>query len=528
MKENGAFILEKEDEKPVYSYHTFLFPFRWDIEKIATNKKFGDKLSADWEERYEKDCKFDDKRKPQLEYNEREYFHENVQKAIYGSEDNENTVLNYFFKHEKIKKDKPQFIIEKNFKKKDLVEKRIWQLELNAIRLKLFSTGVGIIIYELENCNHKTLDDVLKINEFGRRIDIPYIGKRNGEKYCDEVPDSVEITNGIAKCNYKEVINKFSGIEEDYEFISPIITNVLGNKITFKNNEEDKVRCYQIGDDRMFTLSCLRDSTIVDSWTKKRALNNSNSEEEYPYLVPTSDISEELYQFIFIDGNFCSCQSQIMRKDLLQTAIYDRWVDWGTFHAVTNHSFVCGTAIDNDENSGVTDTVVNPFLTMYIQMAILVLAQRASIISLCQEASKLAQNFNGDGKINKKIVSDIRKLQEKYVAFQNQFLFFEVTAQEQGIEIYERLQNSLYVDREITQLENQLKNLHEIANLDSDRSLNNWVTLGGWIGGGIAILALILDFFSANRNCLSNSIFWGMVIIIVIGIPIVKNKFWQK
>ena len=68
-------------------------------------------------------------------------------------------------------------------------------------------------------------------------------------------------------------------------------------------------------------------------------------------------------------------------------------------------------------------------------MLTLVLAQRATVIVLQDAASRLS-NKGKDKLIN---------LQKKYVALQNQLLLFEVTPQEQGIEMYQLLRQQLYL-----------------------------------------------------------------------------------
>jgi hypothetical protein len=228
----------------------------------------------------------------------------------------------------------------------------------------------------------------------------------------------------------------------------------------------------------MFPICCVRDSSL-------EKLNQKNTEE----------LSTELYEFVFVDGNGCTCQSQTMRSRLLTQAVYDRWIDHGTIHAITHHSFMCITGNNPKYYDGVTATVVNPFLTSYVQLAILVLVQRASIIKLCNDAAFLATGFDGNGKVKREQVEQIRRLQENYVAFQNQLLFFEVTAQEQGVEIYERLQQSLYIHQQIDKLERQLQNLHEIANQDTDRKSNFRLAIIAWLGGGIALAAFLRDLF---------------------------------
>ena len=502
--------MEEQTDKKVYSYHTFLFPFRWDMNAVKGTAAKGTRAANDmnafvkkldvsqngWTELKWNDGCFDEYRDRRIEYNEFEYFHENVRNAIYGTDSND-IMRNFSFRPKWIKEhshsDKPILCI---IKKGD----DGWRLELNAIRLKIFNTGVGILIYELENYEHRSMEAVLKINEYGRRIDIPYVSS-DYDNTCKLVADTIEITD-IAMCNYADAINGFSKEKAKYDFFSPVITNVLGNNFTF-NNEAGKVQCHVIGDDRMFVCCLVEDIPFIKEvtvWDDKKQKYAWEIEcIEKPYWKQS-----KLYEFVFVDGTSITCINRNERLRLLKKHLYTRFAEYnleleaeehkdkdkyGTITAVTPHSMVCAINFPGE---------INPFLTMRIQSAILVLAQRASIIALCHEAAALAAAFDCNGKVSLKQVKDIRKLHEKYVAFQNQLLFLEATAQGQGVEMYKRLQESLYISQQEEKLERQLQNLHEIANLNGNRRLNRLLTWIAVIGGIIAVISLICDMWDFN------------------------------
>ncbi|MDR3259719.1 MAG: hypothetical protein LBT51_08960 [Fusobacteriaceae bacterium] len=478
--------MDDNDKKTVYSYHTFLLPFRWEdlnMDKFVKKLNISDNGWSEilWNKEknfFDADC---DRR---IEYNEYQYFHENVRNAIYGNENND-IVRNFAFRYKYFTDNGVpiSFVIKKE---------KEWTLKVNAIRLKLYNTGVGILIYELENYNYKDIEDVLKINEYGRRIAIPYVSVFNNS--CSLIADVIEIT-GIAKCEFSNEIAKFTDKNVNYNFISPIITEILGKNFTFKD-ENNKIKCHVIGDDRMF-VCCLfdndsfcQDLTIWDSTNKKYAW-------EMDCIEKTHWNQSKLYEFVFIDGDGISCIDRNMRLELLKKALYTRFseynpetpkdrTNYGTITAVTHHSFVCVPTYSGE---------IATFLTMRIQMAIIVLTQRASIISLAHRASKLSQKFQNNEKILDKQIPKIQKLQEEYVAFQNQLLFFEITAQEQGVELYKLFQESLYVPNEEDKLKQQLSNLHEIANLYGERKSNTMMSRLAIIGGVLALLQVLVPFF---------------------------------
>jgi hypothetical protein len=495
-----------EEERKPYSYHTFLFPFRWDMNAAKTNEEFVNRLDKSaWSKMCWNEEKrlFDDHRDRRIEYNEHEYFHENVLAAIYGSK-NEAAVINMTYRPKRLK-EKPsiQYIIRKKFKSKKGENEKTWVLDLNAIRLKVFNTGVAIIVYELENYENQTMDDVLKINEFGRRIDIPYVS--DFDNTCSLIADSIEISD-VCKCDYESIIAKFNDKNADYGFLSPIVTDILGHRFTF-DNEPGKLNCDVIGDDRMFVccLVCNDEMTKeLGKWNEQEKMHEWEAE----CLDKEFGNQSKLYEFAFIDGDGGSCPDRTMRLELLRKHIYRRWSEFGTLTAVTHHSLVCASGFGGE---------YVPFLTMRIQMAILVLTQRASIISLGHEAALLAGGMNKNIRNSK--IKKIQKLQEKYVAFRNQLLFFEASAQEQAVELYKMLQESLYVSEEEQKLEKQLQNLHEIANLKNGRILNKILLFIGVMQVAVPILDKVAKYNPFGDAALIG-IVAGLLFIILLFIDI--------
>jgi hypothetical protein len=168
-----------------------------------------------------------------------------------------------------------------------------------------------------------------------------------------------------------------------------------------------------------------------------------------------------------------------MLKNLLNTHVYSRWGAWGTFYAVTHHSMICVTS------PKVLEPVVYPFLGEYCQIAALCLAQRASIVSFQAESNVLAPKMNDQEITTLEKTRQFMKLQREYISFINQLCFFEVTSQEQGVEMYELLRSALYIDKEKDVLENQIEKMKDVTNSALDHDLNHY---GFWF----AVIAMIM------------------------------------
>lgn len=109
---------------------------------------------------------------------------------------------------------------------------------------------------------------------------------------------------------------------------------------------------------------------------------------------------------------------------------YYRWQQWSSLYGISKYSLVYLT------NNEVPDYLIEYFQTIYARMAELVLVQRASMLRFSGEITKVSQLSNQDVEAVSKRVSSLYK---EYIRFVNQIYFREITAQDQGIEMYNKL-----------------------------------------------------------------------------------------
>jgi len=98
--------------------------------------------------------------KNSLDYNEVVYFHDFVKDSLFNTQDFNEGATSYYFE-KKIDND----IFELKIK-----DKEAYLLKLEGVNLRLFDTGVGILSFEVENYNYHQVEDILKINDYGRRV----------------------------------------------------------------------------------------------------------------------------------------------------------------------------------------------------------------------------------------------------------------------------------------------------------------------------------------------------------------------
>lgn len=122
-------------------------------------------------------------------------------------------------------------------------------------------------------------------------------------------------------------------------------------------------------------------------------------------------------------------------------------------------------------------------------MAILVLAQRVSIEKFAQEAADVVRGAEQQGTLDDEQITEMMELHERYVTWQNQINLFEVTDQEQGVEMYALMRKQMGVEGRVKALAGQLDDMYAIANVDQNTNTNDTVA---WF----AILAIVMNLAS--------------------------------
>lgn len=502
---------EKEKNTPqVYSYHTFIFPFIWEQPDKAKQKDI-DSFAAcfvnnpNWVSTDMKDtsrlCKeetFADDNDEVLYYNTYQYFHPFVRKVIYGFD--KSIVRNFSFLPDKVHNNALYHIYKSYEVSKGKTALRHFLLHINGIRLKIFNTGVALFILECENHGkdgdglpQDDLDSVKSINDYGRRISLPFIPNKEGnyssicaDKLAVEIPsigktfadDFLGFAKKLTDIKAQGSISGEITLTHMCDFIKAILAYGSGFFFSSKKDSaavENAIYVYPALDDRMFVASFILDPAETD---RMRAQKDG----DYAFLTDT-ELSRSIYQLAFIDpgrmnyddsatGN-CTCRSHKMRKRLLEEHVYDRWTEYpedgsyGTIYTVANQGL---TALCNYNGD---NKLSNPFLTEYVQMCCLCLVQKATLIHFQHAVSTVSGNVEKPGKnISHGTIARLMNLQERFVAYQSQLSFTEVTAQEQGIELYELLRKFMFIEQECESLSDRLEKLEAAAETNLDFKFN--------------------------------------------------------
>ena len=375
-------ILNSENDlNEIVSQHIFMFPFRI----IPINEERGKgKYELNMSEIFQSFVDGGWEYKPYrvdtpAHYSEYYYFHEYVRKAIFESRppkkieelflENKNpNVISYYFERP-VSSDSAMTI---HIKKEKF--NKSYKLIIHHISLRLFSTDIGILTIELYNYDDKLhLQDIMYINEYGRRI------------YPQFLPDNCDInvvkdTFLADSIEFKSVdidsTEKFCPITKFLEnklVVADYITELLGARFTETYN------FIPIIDDRMFTMCWYANAKLIGELQKEESLTG-----KYEY-----ETSDKWYSFVFIDNSVEEVSAGgRMKEDLIKQFTYSRWIKKGALFGITRYSLMCLT-------NAKFKFLRNHMERMYCQMAIILLAQRASILKFSYDVLRISGKIEG-------------------------------------------------------------------------------------------------------------------------------------
>lgn len=473
-------MMEKDEAgKPERSYHIFLFPFKWDYkagEKDFEEIEFERRIDIDafagvlkesnWQRKLFNIDKAQD-------YNEFIYFYDFVRDAMFDL-GREPVLQQYEYK---IFNEAKYLIYLKDGRSP-------YELEIDKILLNVYNTGVGILSFFLKNTNYPKQSDILKINEFGRRIYPQFLGK---EDFTDAtkkafLADRIEVIIDEEE-RLREDFSYFDSlkrVQENTGKLSDSIMGLLGDRFLTEKVKTQKGDIYiePIVDDRMFVMCWYAENKLcaeLAEYEKKK--------ESYNYTR-----NDEWYKFLFVDKDEPTCKSIAMKEELLKAHTYDRWIDkkYGTLYGFSRYSFVILTTRGNF-------LAPHHLKTMYFRMVNLALVQRASILRFSQEVTHISAL-----KRTKDTTKRISSLHESYIRFVNKVYFREVTAQDQGIDLYDRVVQVMKIERDVKDLNREIDELHQYASLLEDKRKSRQLHILTILGALFVVPAFLTGFFGMN------------------------------
>lgn len=497
--------MKNEQGKDLISFHTFMFPFRWDMGR-GKNKSSLFSTNAhcvSYQERLNVEtfktvlcatspCRCTPAKphwryipfeiKDARHYNEYTYFYPHARNALFNShrafkkgavsyhftyDDPEAQFYHIFLAARTINgsgppaHDSPQDL-------RCLCDRfQVYSLAIETISLEIYDTGIGILQFDLENTRYQHPEDILKINDFGRRIYPPFLGDLSGTyphrgvsaslyrvyPLCvhigtDEAPDALPENCEKDLFHYENPVN-LNPLQNKQVCILPgFIQRLLGRRFSTRppeTDEKEMVVVTPVIDDRMFTLCVYGDS-----------LNGTG-----PFQEPLPEAAQDFwYKFLFVDGTCEGAANSTLERDLVTQHTYSRWIDYGTLYGISRYSFMVW--LKGSLNDHTPKMILTHCRSMYCRMIHLALVQRASIIRFSEEIADISS-------LDKENLTKIRSLYRLYIKFSSRLYFTEVTAQEQGIEMYTMIQDQMQVRENLADLRHEIGELHAYADLTSEK-----------------------------------------------------------
>lgn len=479
----------------IISQHIFMFPFRIAINEAEKKEEsreinmcevFQAVENGGWEYKpYKVDTP--------AHYSEYYYFHKYVRKAIFEprdideikrllTQDKNPDVISYYF--ERFERPVANNSIMSIQIKRDDNGKPIcfnYDLTIHHLSLRLFSTDIGILTIELYNYNYPLLQDIMYINEYGRRI------------YPQFLPDNCDIN--IVKNNFlsDRIEFKCGDIDSKEEFspaakflnrkltVADYITKLLGDSFL-------KRFCFiPIIDDRMFTVCWYANAGLIKKLQSEDVLTGKC----------TFEISDDWYSFVFIDGSVSGVSAGgKMKEDLIKQFTYSRWIHTGTLYGITRYSLMCLT-------NSTFEVLRHHMERMYYQIAIILLAQRASILKFSDDVSKISGEIErmkskDEQKEFKKIAEKVKNLHSSFIHFVNRLWFTEVTPQEQGIEMYNMAVKNMGLTEQLNELRHEIKELYEFIDIQYEKEINRSFALLDKIASIFLPLIVVASLLGMN------------------------------
>lgn len=402
------------------------------------------------------------------------------------------------------------------------------------------------------------LSNVLLINQYGRRLYPPFLDLRYGDFNIDEVnselegtkrrelPESISIFDRnemvcVENWDYFQIpMNEFNVLNAS-TYIPKHILYFLGlkelkNKYWFEYSEKEKdikkaeLNLKLVLDDRMFVMSWLGAKQLTEEFQKQKIKLNEEKE-QFGYVLSDlckrqignneaggfyRNVSEPVsfiprysnkyrylnndfwYQYVFIDGSTKTCQNEIMQEQLLSKHTYDRWVGYNTLYGITRYSFVILSMPFKELKTPEVNAAFIPghLQTIYFRMVSLVLLQRAMVLDFSKRINDIDISIENE---DKKIQKEALLLYKTYRDFINKTFHREVTAQEQGIELYDMLQEHLRVEKQAKELEKEFDEMNRFISLVGENQSKARMKIFTILTGVFLIPTFILNLLKNKK-----------------------------
>lgn len=387
-----------------------------------------------------------------------------------------------------------------------------YSLPVRGVYLRMYDTGVGLLSFHLLNIDHKTVDDVLRINEYGRWLysgtmsrgvankSLTHYGMEllpisslavkqsdsNGDagqsntSIVSDEQKSKHVSTKMAEVNSRIPLIRTYGLARLPEFIKILLGGEHIQFLTGFDFDEKKKLAATLNiapliDGKMFVVSWMEDEELATD------IRNGD------YLC--SD-KENIYRAIFVDAGKATCRDKTLFQLEMERHAYPRWSGYGSLYGITAYSLVCINSAENPFKFTRHNTN-----HMYNRMVEHVLVQRATVLKYQHDIATIANDMKENVE---EILGNIEDLNRKYLRFLSKYHFKEVTAQIQGQEMYQMLYHHMRLDVQIAELAHEIDVLHQFASSREDKKQSRLQQTMAYVAAGFLIPSFLTGFFGMN------------------------------
>ncbi|MBE6022355.1 MAG: hypothetical protein E7231_03860 [Cellulosilyticum sp.] len=433
-------------QEKVKSEHLFVFPFSW-----KDQSKKGDVLFHQHTQIQHKKFETLGHWKTHIstvesdkDYNEYVYFYRPIRMALYTVQSQSFIVRNYEYGHLT-----PESYFEIEIKGKT------YHLGIKQIDLKLYKTGIGLLCFRMVNTEYEEVESIKAINSFSTCIYPPVLpiekAKEMGmpTRIHFYINEKIDFIDDFKRRDYKE-----------YLIISPLIMQVLGWPFT---GEPHKFARYPflvepILGSQMFCSCMYYNQQLVEKLYR--------GDEEIGIVSKLMTVNKHSHALAELDKLEGKEESQYLK---CEEHIY----------GINRYMLLCITKEEIHDR-------------LYDQLVKLALMQRATLLNLSAELARISTLPKSE------LPSAISSIYEIYIQFINQLYFKEVTEDSEGTYIYEQLSRAFKIAEELEQLNFEIDEVHEYANLVEQSTSNIKVQLLTIIGAALVIPSFVTGFFGMN------------------------------
>ena len=380
------------------------------------------------------------------------------------------------------------------------------RLQLQSVRVKLYSHNIGQIIYttyynevlfqkdkERKTVeNYSYLNAVEDINSCGRRVSLPFVPQPKQGSYADQLTATAVAAEISISINTESSHNTTS-YKTDFDQMAKSIVPAGSTAHTYQENAHHTIAKHAVGiifnstikedkyhetiipayDDRMILASIISSdeaANLIPSYTEFKSLDEKTlsrisiyetepDKAPYPNDMTAYKDARQLYGIISCDShNDYTVRDASMLQKLMQKFSLDRWNEYKSYTGVSHHAFVM-IKPPRDDNAFLFDN----FSYLYIEMVSLVVVQRTALLNILHNTSEASRNIKSVHFPELRATSRVAKIRQDIAIFTANINLLDITEQEQGDETYTKIRENLGVNTLSHNVKEQVEELSDAA-----------------------------------------------------------------